>query len=818
MTAGTTFAAMASAATFKTIQCGYFGLIILLLTSAFSSQAQYNISGNVTNEQNEPIPYADIILLNSADSMILRTEVADSSGHYSLVTSGVSHVLLKIIAVGFANKIYAVTDTVNFAIKLDFILAADNHELGAVTVSAQKPLFERKADRIIFNVASSMTAIGGNALDAVKKAPGVIVKQEDNSINLAGKSGVVVLLNGRPLQLTGDDLVSYLQSIPSDDIDRIEVITTPPAQYDAAGNSGLINIVLKKNNRNGFNGDVRAGYEQSVYGTGIGGINFNYRAGKWNLYGSASYTDGAKDIIETVNTYYPTGAALLADAYKKTTRGLQYILGVDYQVHKNGILGVQFTGSDIVRLDNENIKIQNLTLNNPVPDSTVHTNAWQHGKKDDNSLNLNYVWNIDTAGKKLTVNANRLWYTNDKNRQYETRDYYGNFLSPTGVNSMNINTGNQNIHIATAQTDVELPDKLVNVSFGAKASFIDNNSDNGFLYYANGNYINDPAISDNFSYTENVQALYLSLQKTLLKWNFQAGLRGEATQIRSYSISQSLGSNGNYANVFPTAYAGYTFDKDNVLNINFSKRINRPGYADMDPFRLYTTPYSYTEGNLFLRPSYSQNLELNYVWKGRFNFTAFYQFEQNSFGKLFFTDSNSIYVKSANYGNNSSYGITVLAPYNPLPWWNMQVQASGYVQETEYSFYTATAQRYQKPAFYISDGNSFALNRSKTLLAELDMVYESGYLSDLFYRKPDGGVDAGIKSLFLDKKLVISLTANDVLATQRARGTNVVTGQTINDYFDTRNIRLILNYKFGNNKIKEKRERSTGIEGEQSRT
>ena len=793
-------------------------MCVLLLINTISAQAQYVMRGKITNVQKEPIPYAVVVVLKGTDSSIQSTTITDSTGDYILTVPSAKNVLIKISATGYTEQTSAVTDITKQDNTLNFVLAESNRELSEVSVSVQKPLFERKADRIIFNVGSSITAIGGNALDAVRKAPGVMVRQEDNSINLAGKSGVLVLINGRMLQLSGDDLITYLQAIPTDNIDRIEVITTPPAQYDAAGNSGLINIVLKKNNKNGLNGDVRAGYEQSGYGTGIGGANLNYRAGKLNLYAGTNYTDGAKNVVERLNTYYPGSAALLTDAYKKTVNDLQYTLGADYEIHKNGILGIQFTGNDVIRVDNENIDIKNVVPNNPIPDSIVHTNAYQHGKRDNNIINLNYVWNIDTTGKKLTINANRLWYSNDKNRQYETQDYYGNYTSPTGTASMDMNTGNQHINITTAQADVELPYKLVSITCGGKMSFIQNNSDNNFLYYANGSYYNDPSISDNFNYTEDVQALYLSVQRTIGKWNLQVGGRGEFTQTRAYSPTLNQTSTNTYFNTFPTAYVGYTANKDNVFNINYSERINRPGYSDLDPYRSYTSPYSYTEGNLFLQPSYSKTLELNYTLKGKYNFTTFYQFEQNSFGKLFFADSNMTYVKSANYANNISYGATVLVPFDPAPWWNMQTQVSGYMQETATGYYTGTEQQYQQAAYYIYSGNNFTLNKSKTLMGELNLLYQSKSLSDLFLRKPTGSVDAGIKALFLNKKLIVSINGNDLLATQRAQGTNIITGQTINHYFDTRNVRLMVNYKFGNNKIKEKRERNMGIEDEKSRT
>lgn len=779
--------------------------------------AQNIVNGVVLNNHNEPVNYAVIMLLHEKDSTILQTALPDSAGNFVLEVPETQNKLVKITAVGYNDEIRRLDSTVSEQQRLNFILK--EKELETINIIATRPLYERKTDRMIFNVSASLAATGGNALDAVKKAPGVIIQQSEYTINLIGKSSVMVLVNDRLLQLSGEDLFAYLQSVPSDNIDRIEIITAPPARYDAAGNSGLINIVLKKNRAAGVNGNIRAAYEQASYGKGIAGGDINYRKGDLNLYGNINYSRGANQIAERLSTPYPGQLFKVNDDYKRILKPLQYTLGADYNIHKNGVLGIQWASSYASRIDEARNGIE--VFKSPVMslDSTMMTTGYSKRNNSNNILNVNYAWNIDTSGKKLTFNANRLWFNGRRANDFNTMHYKDEFATPTGVESRNGSNGTQHINITTIQADITLPYSFASLSSGGKLSFIDNKSNNRFGYYDQDGYHEDSLISNSFDYNEKVQALYVSAQKSLNKWSFQAGLRAEFTETKGYSANLDQTTINKYFNLFPTVYIQYQLNEDHNWVLNYSKRINRPDYRSLDPFRAYATPYHYNEGNPFLLPSFNHNLELTYTYKSHFTLSAFYQYERNHFASVWMIDSLQHITsgKSLNFADFISYGINAEGSFQPLRWWEFQAQFSIQEQQLQSKIYTSTRQSYRLPTWYAGLNNSFVLNKAKTLLAEVNLFYLGKYREDFLEINALGSVDVGFKALFLDKKFTVNVSVTDMFATQKARGTHIITGQVIDNYFDTRNIRISLNYKFGNTKVKARRERDTGIEEEKGR-
>lgn len=796
------------------------GLLITLwaLVQPAALSAQYRISGNIRDGAGDPLPFATINVLDARDSAVLQAALPDSAGQYVLLLPDMNQKLIRVTCTGYAAMLKEIPDSIVKEQTIDFVLQEQQTALQEVTIAAARPMFERKPDRIIFNTSGSAAAMGGNATDVLRRTPGVWLRQQDNSINLVGKSGVLVQINDRLQQLSGEDLMALLQSIPADNIEKIEVITTPPAKYDAAGNAGLINIVLKKNSRRGLNGSLRAGYEQASYAKGIAGAELNYRQGKLNLYGSGSYSNGANAIVERLNTFYPGQLYRVTDSYKRTLRPLQYTLGADYELHPNGVLGLQWTSSIMDRSGDDNTGIRIHRLADLSLDSTLRTLGQSRRKNSNNILNLNYVWIIDTTGKKLIMNVNRLWFDGRRSNDFSTTTYAGDFEVPES-NSYNMTEGVQRIRITTAQADMELPYRRFSFSFGGKLSFIDNRSDNHFRYEEQGVFYEDPAISNAFDYTEKVQALYAGSTATMGKWSLQAGLRAEFTQTKGYSRNLSQTNTNHYFNLFPTAYVQYQPNEKHSWNLNYSRRINRPDYRSLDPYRAYATLYHYNQGNPFLLPSFNNNVELAYTYGGRYTFSAFYQYEQNHFGSVWMIDAtrNVTSGLSKNFADFSAYGLNATGMLQPLPCWEMQAQLSVQVQALHTKEYTVVKQSYTLPSYYASLNHSFSLNKERTWIAEANFFYLSKYRDDFLEIDPVGSVDLGIKTLLLDKKLVIALNGTDLLATQRGKGRHVVTGQTIDNYFDTRNVRISATYKFGSAAVKSRRERNTGIEDEKGR-
>jgi hypothetical protein len=791
-------------------------LIVACKTNAF---AQRIITGRVSDYKQDAVVGAIITLINNEDSVVLSNVLSDSSGFFQLTVPDSESKRLLISALGYKSVTRGFDPETDYIRQLEFILEETNQSLDEVTVSAARPLFERKPDRLIYNVSASAGVAGNNVLDMIRKAPGVSVRQNDYTISLIGKGSVLVMINDRLVQLSGEDLFNYLQAMPAENLDRIEVITTPPARYDASGNSGLINIVLKKNNRKGFNGNVRLAYEQASYGKVMTGGDANYRSGGINLYGNLNYTNGSNQIIENLNTPYPGQMFQVTDDYKKTIKPLQYTLGLDYDITKHAVLGILWNSNKANRTDDANDVIKVLKTPLLTQDSSMVTKARSQRNSSNNVLNINYAWTIDTLGKTLNINANRLWFNGNRSNDFTTINYLGESLTPTGVQSHNASNGNQDITITTAQADLDLPLSFAALSLGGKLSFIDNNSRNIFGYFDQDGYHENPAVSNGFEYSECVQALYFSAQKSLGKWSFQAGLRGEFTQTKGYALSLNQTNTNQYFNFFPTAYIQYHPSKNHSWNLNYSKRINRPDYRSLDPYRAYATPYHYSEGNPFLLPSFNHNFELAYTLKSHYTFSATYEYQQNHFGSVWEIDevNNITSGISMNFAGFTSYSINAVGTFNPFKWWEIQAQIGAQAQQLKSKVYSAAERSYTAASAYASVNSNFSLNKSGTLTGEANFFLLSKHREDFLEIKSMGSFYLGLKALLFDRKFIVGLNAADIFATLRAKGTHVVTGQTINNYFDARHIRLSLSYKFGNSKVKARRQRSTGIEDEKGR-
>jgi len=793
--------------------------VIVVLHVACPLHAQ-QLNGNVKDKNGSPLPNAEVLLTDTSGKLIWKTALADIAGHFTIpYTPNDTSGLILVQLPGY-NALTIPLSGIQPEVALDITLEQlPATMLKEVTVSGSKPLLERKTDRIIFNVQNSIVAIGGTVLDAVGRSPGISVNASTGSITLAGKSAIQVMVNGKLLQLSGEDLTAYLQSLPASRLEHIEVITAPPAQYDASGNSGLINLVLKKEHTAGVSGDARLGIEQASYPTGITGGSLNYRKNKLNIYTNASYSSGSKWCIERLTTFFPGREFALEDHYRKDVQTGQLTAGADYELNRGSVAGIQYTGNVFNRQNNDAVDMRNYTLPGRRLDSLVYEDANSTQQRTTHLLNINYDWAIDSTGKKLSVNANHLWLTNVRHRRYDATGFIDEHITPTGSNAINRNEGNQTIDISTAQADVTLPTRLLQISFGGKLSFINNESSNGFFSYIHNTWIEEPGISNRFRYEEKVQAIYAGMQKDVKEWSFQAGLRGEFTQTSGHSFTTQQQANKRYFQLFPSLYISYTANENHTFNINYTKRINRPGYNDLDPFRSYSSPYSYIEGNPFLNPSYNHNIEFNYTLQSRYTFSAFYQYEQNHFGQVFLVDTlnNATSVTRANFANLSMYGITIVAAFQPQPWWELQLVGSGFIQTVYDDKNRYIVTRLSASALFLQTTNSFVLKKDRTLLAELSIWYQSPNQPEFLYFRSSGSVDAGLKALFFNKKLTVSLNGTDLFKTQRVRGTHQVTGQVLNSYFDTRNVRLLLQYKFGG-KTKAARKRDTGIEAEKERT
>ena len=782
-------------------------LIAFLLIILFQNQviSQIKISGQIKDEKNNPVEFIEIQLQNK-DSIIFKSELTNAEGKFIIETEKGEYSLLvrQLGVIYHEQKINVIQDTYIGIINI----TEKEQQLQEVVITAKKKLIERKVDKLIFNVENSISASGGDAIDALKITPRVKVKNDN--ISMIGKNNMSVMLDDKLILLTGDELINFLKSIPSDNIKSIEVITTPPAKYDAEGNSGLINIKLKKSKLNQWNASLRSSYIQSTYPKGSFGGNFDYQKNKLSLYSNLNYVNGSNAPVETNKIYYPLGLWNEENKRRDFQNSVNGRIGADYKISEKFSVGMQYLGSFSKPRIAENSLTTIYNQTNSQIDSYINTLSENLGKNNNHSLNLNSTVVFDTIGKKMNINLDYFKFKNDDNRIFNTI----NLLSAN-------NTSLQDIQNYSAKIDFEHPLKWINLSYGGKLSFIKTQNNVNYFDTTLGTPIFVPTQSNEFNYDENTQAIYINGTKKLNeKWETQLGFRLENTQTEGVSKTLNQKNTNSYAKLFPTFYLTYTPNEKNAFSINYNKRINRPSYNRLNPFRWYSNPFSYTEGNPFLQPSFSNNLELNYTFNDNWSNSIYYSHTDNGFEQITIVDNTDNIQKTIaqNFFKTTIIGISESYTYNKLKWLSTTFSFDWNYSKSE-SLIPITNQNLNGSNAYFSISNDFNLNKNKTLLFNFSYWYNFKGTSDLDKNNAYSQLDASLKYFAFDKKLQISFNANDILSTNRPIYTSFTNNIQIDykNYYDVRLFRLSLVYKFGNKNINvEKKE--VGNQEEKERT
>ena len=788
--------------------------LLFLLLLAEPLKAQHGIQGAVTDKAGRPVSFATILLQQVGDTIVAEGATTDTFGRYHII---ITHypVLLKATVVGYLDKGVLLKDTTQ--VTVNFTLEETSVQLGGVSVRSRKPVFERRADRTIFNVESSVSAVGNDALEVLKRAPGIRVT--DDGISIAGKSTVNVMINDKLVQLSGNELTEMLKSIPAENLARIEVITAPPAKYDAAGNAGLVNIVLKRQLRNGLNGQVTGSYNQHTYnGGGLNGT-FNYRQGKLNIFGTGNAFKGREKNESLITSFYPDEELVQNKAGISTNVFDRGNIGADYNLTPNMIIGALYThgyGSWRYATDDHTTTSAYQLLNHTI-DSLIQTSAQTRDRGNRNVYNLNWEWKPDTTGKKISADADWFHRTGVAAQSFTTNDFFEDGAS-TGFQSTNRNAGTQVIDIRTGKIDAEWPTRIARLSFGGKLSFIHNISNNQFQVLDGGTFKDDTSKTNAFDYKENTQALYFSAQQTYGKWELQAGLRGEYTQTRGYSPTNGQLNTNNYIKLFPTVYAQYHYNDNNIIGISYSRRIERPDFWIMNPFRSYSTLTSYESGNPYLQPSFTHNIELNYTWHNNYTIGVFAERISDYFARYSYLDTatQGIIFSQANLGTAGSYGFSFSGNTTVTKWWELNIQLRGYHSLFHSSFNNATT-AYSNTAFSADVNCNFILNKNKTFLAEAGGQFTSSQLSDFDIQKPIGSATFGLKWLLCHGRLITGINLEDAFRTNRSILRNQLNGTLQSSYGDDQNLHFAITWKFGNNGIKSHRERTATEETQRAR-
>ncbi|MCK7556632.1 TonB-dependent receptor [Chitinophaga sedimenti] len=623
----------------------------------------------------------------------------------------------------------------------------------------------------------------------------------------------MVMINNRLQQLSGDELVAMLRAIPASSIQKIEVITAPPARYDAAGNAGIINIVTKKPVGEGLNGNIAGSWLQRQAASQIVTGNFNYRRKALNIYGNMNmaWINVHNDI--NLTTFYPEQYWIQRSPSDIKSSFYRAQIGLDYQVGPRSVLGFQYMRGAGYPNERANIVSTGYQYTG-IADSSIVTRAHSVPSGERHVINANYEWRIDSVGRKLNIDFDYFTRTGEEDRRFTVQNEMPDH-TPVGALLTNHTAGKMVFNIASLKADMEWPTRLAELSFGGKISFIDNSSNTIFRTLYGDHYVVNPNRSNDFKYRENTQAVYLSATRHLQKWEMQAGLRAEYTQTGGRSPTLQQTNTNRYFQLFPTAYVQYRLSDDHIVNVNYNRRIDRPTFWYLNPFRSYSTNDSYEEGNPFLQPSFANNLEISYTLKEHYNFSIYRNKVTDMVTRVSNVDStlNALYFTMTNAGSDLRYGFTASANGNPANWWNASFLFNGYYVEYVLGYYQpGQTIRYSGLAWSVTATNSFFLDKTKSLSAEVNYRYQSNRPDDFDLMTTTSNFDIGIRKALLQKRLTVALSANDLFRKDIFRLKNRYNGTRNNSYYDERFVKLYVGYKFGNNQVKAKRARNAGAD------
>ena len=794
---------------------------MLFLSSAMAQNAG-KISGNIVQNAS-PAAGATISLLRAKDSTIVKLSVANKEGQYMFENIADGKYLVSITAVGYKrsySKIIAL-DPQQHAVQLPEIgLTPVTKSLTDVTVTAKRSLIEQRIDRTIVNVDASITNIGTSALEVLEKSPGVSVDREGN-ISLKGKEGVLVMVDGRPTQLSGADLANLLRNMSSSQLDQIEIMTNPPARYDAAGTSGIINIKTKKTITAGYNGSATATFTQGRYPKTNEGFNFNFRENKVNVFANLNHNYRKSFGLLTIqrNLYNPNTAELenyfdeRADMINKGN-AFNAKVGADFFVTQKTTFGIVMNATSNVT-STSNASTTNIS--NSAKDLLSVTKATVDNNSDWKSFstNLNFRTLLDKKGTELTSDLDFLTYgtATDQLMVNSYRDASGNPLMKTDTLTGDLP---QNIKVYTGRVDYVHPlKKGARFEAGLKSGVVRTDNDAAYDSIQNGLIVHDLNRSNHFIYEENINAAYINLSTPLSKkWTAQFGLRLENTNAKGSLVTTGETFDRHYTQLFPTAYFQYKANDKNNFSANFGRRVRRPSYGSLNPFIRFIDRYTYSKGNPNLKPSLSNNFELAHTWRNMVTTTLNYTATTDMIDDVIEQKGQEAYRAPANIASLYQYGIAVSANNPITKWWTSNININ--VFNNHYKGLAGGAPiELSQTSFILSGTQQFKL--SKTLTGEINGRYRNGWLEGIMKAKALGYMGVGLSQQMMKGQGTLRLSVRDIFNSQRLRSESRYGNVDFNfqQTGESRVVSLGFSYRFSKGKKIAPVKRTNGSAGEE---
>ncbi len=803
-------------------------IVVLIIGSLFSlsvfAQQRGNIKGTVLDGSTKTIEFATITLLKSSDSSLVKISASDKSGHFSFENIPDGQYLISISAVGHETAFSTnVAITNSRTVTVDAIrLVPQSKLLGTVTVTAKKPLIEQKPGMTVLNVEASPTNAGTNALELLEKSPGVSV-DNDGNISLKGKQGVLILLDGKPTYMSPTDLAAFLKNMQSTNLDQIEIMTNPPAKYDAAGNSGIINIKTKKGNIKGMNGSANVGYTQAFYSRFNGGTNLNYRNNKLNLFGGFNAGNWKSYSTLTITRKFfesdhSTLAALGDQVSDRINNGdwKSFKAGMDYYFSKKDVGGFVVNGNFGGHHENPT-SISNVKDAASNLEYQLHSSGANNSTYKNLSVNGNFKHTFDSTGREISTDLDYSYFDNRSATTLYTQSFDANYIKNGNDVDLNGHIPSR-IDIYSAKVDYVHPFKHgLKLETGGKTSFVrtDNNVD--YLRNAGSGWIHDSR-SNHFIYEENINAGYAILSTKIKKWDLNAGLRLENTISKGRQVQNDSSFNRNYTNLFPNAGIGYSASEKNQINFSYSRRVSRPDYEDLNPFVYFLDSLTYSQGNPYLQPQFTNNFELSHTYNRFLTTTLNYTQTTDIITQLLKQDAEkkTTYQTTDNFSSMKQFGVAVMANFSAAKWWNVNLYTNVFNNHYK-GIYQNDPVDIKTTGLMANATNSFTIANGWS--AEISGWYRSKGAEGLLVANSMGALNAAISKQLFKKQASLKFGVRDILSTQQfsgyARYSDV--DVTIANRRDSRQANITFTYRFGKSNLPSVRRKTGGAGEEESR-
>lgn len=817
----------------------------LLLTAMTYAQTKTGtISGTVINPEKKPVESATIQLLNAASKALVKTAITDKEGNYNFEKIAEGKYLLSVAATGLVKKTSDAVEltAVNNAVKVPVLeMQAQAKALEGVTVVSQKQFIEQKPDRTVVNVEASPSNAGATALEVLEKSPGVSV-DNDGNISLKGKQGVIIMMDGKPTYLSGADLANVLRNLPASALDQIEIMTNPSAKYDAAGNSGMINIKTKKSKTKGSNGSVSLGNISSLYRDNgkeellwkpSVSVNYNYKKNAVNIFSNIVYNNReGRGLLDIASRYYDESGKQIDSLNKVNTnfrfRNNNYTakVGMDYTPNKKNSYGIVLNGFLFSGHPTPNTSTTFSNLNGNVfsrlESQTTNDLSWKNF-----STNFNYKHTFDSTGTELTADIDYAHYENVSEQLLRTGFFDGDY-NPTADSMFLKGHLPSSINIYSLKSDfVKTLKGGVKFEAGIKSSYVKSDNLVDYLRKSGSNWVPDSR-NNHFLYDENINAAYINAGKEIKKWNIQTGLRMENTNTKGYQVSNSSTVKRSYISFFPSAFVSYTADAKNMFTVAASRRLQRPNYQDLNPFTFFLDSLSYRQGNPYLTPQFSYNYELKHTYNNKLSTTLNYTVTTDVISQIIKQTKGSnneiiSFLTIDNIARFTNTGIAISAPVKIASWWNTNLYGNLYRNHYQGTYIaiqnnksTVVDLDMAYTSFSFNVNNSFIIGKGWT--GELSGWYNYKNVQQLSLNYPMGQINFGIaKNNLLKGKASLRLSARDPFNWQYYRGLTKYGNIdiSIRNRWDNRQYGINFTYRFGKQQGQQRRKASATEEEQQ---